>query len=70
MAGAAVPSDTVNGWTRVLGRYGRGMQPASRAAAVEDLDDLAVAVARLEATADALDDRLAPAPRGSAAGRA
>lgn len=69
MAGAAVPSDTVNGWTRVLGRYGRGMQPASRAA-VEDLDDLAVAVARLEATADALDDRLAPAPRGSAAGRA
>lgn len=29
-------------------------------AAVEDIDDLTVAVARLEATADALDARLAP----------
>lgn len=36
------------------------MQVTDRAA-VEDLDDLTAAVARLEATADALDARLSPA---------
>ncbi|MGJ7442063.1 hypothetical protein [Aquipuribacter sp. MA13-6] len=36
------------------------MQEQTRAA-VEDLDDLTVAVARLEATADALDSRLTAA---------
>jgi hypothetical protein len=35
------------------------MQPSS-AGPVEDLDDLTAAVGRLEATADALDARLAP----------
>ena len=35
-------------------------------AAVEDLDDLTVAVARLEATADALDARLSPSAAGAA----
>lgn len=39
-------------------------------AAVEDLDDLTAAVARLEATADALDARLTPVSAGPGAGRA
>jgi len=39
-------------------------------AAVEDLEDLTVAVARLEATAEALDARLAPVVVSPGAGRA
>ena len=39
-------------------------------AAVEDLEDLTAAVARLEATAEALDTRLTPAAVGPGAGRA
>ena len=39
-------------------------------AAVEDLEDLTAAVARLEATAEALDARLAPVAPGPGAGRA
>lgn len=40
------------------------MQVEDRAA-VEDLDDLTAAVARLEATADALDARLTPGGPGT-----
>lgn len=39
-------------------------------AAVEDLEDLTAAVARLEATADALDARLAPVAAAPGTGRA
>lgn len=45
------------------------MQAETRGA-VEDLDDLTVAVARLEATADALDARLTPTPGTAGADRA
>ena len=38
--------------------------------AVEDLEDLTAAVSRLEATAEALDARLAPVLPGPGAGRA
>ena len=38
--------------------------------AVEDLEDLTAAVARLEATAEALDARLAPVAAAPGAGRA
>lgn len=50
-------------------RYRRGMEQHSRAV-VEDLDDLTAAVARLEATADALDARLTPVAAAPGAGRA
>jgi hypothetical protein len=54
----------VRGCGRRRGGYRRGMEQTR--AAVEDLDDLTVAVARLEATADALDARLSPSASGAA----
>ncbi len=73
LVGEVVPSRAVNGF--VSGVAGtvwlmQEQQAAEGRAAVEDLDDLTAAVARLEASAEALDARLVPVATAPGAGRA